>query len=362
MTTPQTRTKYQRVAKKSKSNMEGEKSKTDEQEGLGSLVSEMMVKLTELNEKFRREESEANRSSLKDITNQFQAMQLSQMKKIDAQNATIRTPLPKYSGKPGEFLDWREGVQKCIKNNGWEDEKRILDMLPMALTGQAYSVFAALAAEQKTSLESVFASLKQSLDPGCRDHNREQFIRAKRSPGESMRAFISRCSTYITRADEIDNITDSPWAVPFLVEKIYGNLNPWDRKILKSGAGKSDDIHELTEKADELLAMSEDVVGSLHQEGHHGVYQGQVRQDWGPPRPRGKEGWRNENQLSPRSTGPPRYHHGRHYSGNQEMARVPPLMARPGGNQPRRGHATEQRGMLRAGARAFAKNRPPPLN
>ena len=74
MTTPQPRTKYQRVAKKSKSNMEGEKSKTDEQEGLGSLVSEMMVKLTELNEKFRREESEANRSSLKDITNQFQAI------------------------------------------------------------------------------------------------------------------------------------------------------------------------------------------------------------------------------------------------------------------------------------------------
>ena len=79
-----------------------------------------------------------------------------------------------------------------------------------------------------------------------------------------MRNFVSRCSLYIVRADDINNINESPWAIPFLVEKIYANLNSWDRKILKSGAGKSEDIQELSEKADELLGMSEDVVGSLN--------------------------------------------------------------------------------------------------
>merc|ERR1711954_314267 len=136
--------------------METGKTKSYNQEGMGTLISKIMVKLNEMNEKFRREESEANRNSLKEIANQFEAMQITQLKRMDAQNATIKAPLPKYSGKPGDFQDWKEGVQKCIKNNGWEDEKRILDMLPMALTGQAYTVFAVLSAEQKASLDSVF--------------------------------------------------------------------------------------------------------------------------------------------------------------------------------------------------------------
>merc|ERR1711954_621225 len=113
------------------------------------------------------------------------------------------------------------------------------------------------------------------------------------SPGESMKAFISRCSTYITRADEIDNISEIPWAVPFLVGKIYGNLNPWDRKILKSGAGKSEDINELSEKADELLAISEEVVGSLHQVCQQGIYQNQPRHAGEYPRSKGQGGWNN---------------------------------------------------------------------
>ena len=361
MTTVQPRTKYHRAAKNSKTiNMDP---RSDNQEGMGTPMTEMMVKLNEMNEKFRREEGEANRSCLRDITNQFKEMQLTQLNKMDAQYATIRAPLPKYSGKPGDFEDWKEGVLKCIKNNGWEDEKRILDMLPMALTGQAYSVFAALAAEQKTSLEAVFTSLKHSLDPGCKNHNREQFIKAKRSPGESMSAFISRCSTHITRADEIDSISDSPWAIPFLVEKIYANLNPWDRKILKSGAGKSEDIHELSEKADELLGISEEVVGSLHQEGPLSAYQEQPWRGRGYASPRGnrgRAGWGSENQFSPRFQGPPKRYQVPQNSRNQ--ARATPHIARPGGNHPFRAHTNNQRGMLRGGARMFTHSRYNPLN
>ena len=329
MSKSEPRTKYHRAVKNSSYlTMETGKTKSNNQEGMGTLISKIMVKLNEMNEKFRREESEANRNSLKEIANQFEAMQITQLKRMDAQKATIKAPLPKYSGKPGDFQDWKEGVQKCIKNNGWEDEKRILDMLPMALTGQAYTVFAVLSAEQKASLDSVFASLKQSLDPNCKGHNREQFIRAKRSPGESMKAFISRCTTYITRADEIDNISESPWAIPFLVEKIYGNLNPWDRKILKSGAGKSEDINELSEKADELLAISEEVVGSVHQVGQQGKYQKHPRHVGEYPNPRG---WNNVNQLNLRPTGPPRHLQGLQYSRNQNTREATTHMNRPGG-------------------------------
>ena len=78
-----------------------------------------------------------------------------------------------------------------------------------------------------------------------------------------MRAFVSRCNVYITRADDIDNVADSTWANPFVVEKIYANLSPLDRKLLKNSMGKSDDVQKLCEKADELLSMSEEVVASF---------------------------------------------------------------------------------------------------
>ena len=119
---------------------------------------------------------------------------------------------------------------------------------------------------QKTSLDILFTALKESLDPACRYLNREKFIRAKRNPGESMRSFISRCSMYIMRADEINDVAESPWANSLILEKIYANLSPWDRKILKKAAGMSEDVQLLCEKADELLALSEEVVGSLNQE------------------------------------------------------------------------------------------------
>ena len=106
---------------------------------------------------------------------------------------------------------------------------------------------------QKTSLDILFTALKESLDPVCRYLNREQFIRAKRNTGESMRSFISRCSMYIMRADEINDVAESPWANSLILEKIYANLSPWDRKILKKAAGMSEDVQLLCEKADKYI-------------------------------------------------------------------------------------------------------------
>ena len=78
-----------------------------------------------------------------------------------------------------------------------------------------------------------------------------------------MRAFVSRCSEYIRRADEIEDISDSPWAIPFMMEKIYANVNPIDRKILRSGETPHDDVQTLCEKADKILGIDGDVIGAV---------------------------------------------------------------------------------------------------
>ena len=222
----------------------------------------------------------------------------------------------------------------CITSNNWTDEKRVLELIPGALTGQALRVYSSFTTAQKASLESVFAAMKQSLNPEGKTHNRDLFIKAKRGPGESMRSFISRCNEYITRADEIDNVEESTWAGPFVVEKIYANLNIGDRKVLKGSMGKSEDVQALCEKADELLAISEDVVGSLDTCPRRG-WQSQ------PPRPMPT---RTNNQWRPRRPGPgwgsdgwgPQHAGG--WNGGRGMPFHPNSthMFRPGGGYPRR--------------------------
>ena len=117
-----TRTKYDRQAKTSRTmaSDKGEKARTSNNEGNSSVVmmGQMLAQITS-----------ANEASLKLLTEKLEALQLAQIKNIESQKATVKTPLPKYSGKAGEFDDWKQGVLMCIKMNDWTDEKRIIDML-----------------------------------------------------------------------------------------------------------------------------------------------------------------------------------------------------------------------------------------
>ena len=239
------------------------------------IVENIMGKLNEQNERFREAERAAANECLSFLAEKLEAIQIIQAKSLDAQRMIIKTPLPKYNGKAGEFDDWKEGVLNCIKNNDWTDERRTLEMLPSCLSGQARVVFKSLSDTQKSSLDALFAALKEALDPCSKSYNREMFLRARRTHGESMHSFVSRCNQYIKRAEDIDSVDESPWANPFIVEKIFANLNNTDRKILKISAGKTEDVKILCSKADELLLMSEDVVGSLDWERTNKRWQGQ---------------------------------------------------------------------------------------
>ena len=280
------RSKLPRLAKDKRASMsseEAETSKTGSAMGGGdalNVIGQAFIKMNEMNNardikmneinnardaEIRRkmdEDKKDSQDTIKLLVDKLESLELKQMENIEAQRQTVKTPMPRYNGKAGEFDDWKQGVLSCIKNNGWTDENRILEILPSALSGQAARAFTSLSADQRATLSSTMAALKEALDPSCNTHNRELFMRAKRGPGESMRAFVGRCNEYIMRADELDTIEDSPWANPFIVEKIYANLSPLDGKILKNGAGKSQDVNLLTEKADELLARSEDTVGA----------------------------------------------------------------------------------------------------
>ena len=225
-------------------------------------VEAIFLKMNEQDQKFRQIQRAATSDCLKLLTEKFEAIQIAQTKSLEDQRTSIKTPLPKYNGKAGEFDDWKENVLRCIVNNNWTDERRTLEMLPSCLTGQAQAVFKSLSGPQKASLDGLFAALKEALDPASKSHNRELFLRARRAHGESMHSFVSRCNQYVKRADDIETVDESTWANPFIVEKIYANLNPIDRKILKIST-ETEDVQTLCSKADELLLVSEDVVGSL---------------------------------------------------------------------------------------------------
>ena len=235
-------------------------------ENMGTAIGAALIRINEINQEMRQQDKKNTDESLKLLSDKLEALQLAHIKSIESQKLSIKTPLPKYNGKAGEFDDWKNSLLTCIKNNDWHNEGRILEMLPGALTGQASIAFASIPEAQKTTLDSVFLALKQALEPTCKAHNRALFLKAKRTPGESMRAFVGRCNQYVRRADEIDDASKSLWANSFIVEKIYANLTPLDRKILKNGAGDSEDVQLLATKADDLLAGSEDIVGSINQD------------------------------------------------------------------------------------------------
>ena len=165
----------------------------DEREAEKLTVEDIFVKMNEENHKFRVAQRTATNDCLKLLTEKLEAIQITQAKSLEAQRTSIKTPLPKYNGKAGEFDDWKESVMNCIKSNNWTDERRTLEMLPGCLSGQAQAVFKSLSGPQISSLDGLFAALKEALDPGSKSHNRELFLRARRAHGESMHSFVSRC-------------------------------------------------------------------------------------------------------------------------------------------------------------------------
>ncbi len=147
----------------------------------GAILEQVMGKLNEQNERFREAERTANNRCLSFLAEKLEAIQITQAKSLEAQKMIMKIPLPKYNGKAGEFDDWKEGVLNCIKHNDWTDERRTLEILPSCLSGQARVVFKSLSDTQKSSLDALFAALKEALDPCSKSYNREMFLRARRT-------------------------------------------------------------------------------------------------------------------------------------------------------------------------------------
>ena len=271
----QTRSITTKINKDKMTQEESARKGGDEMGALATALGKLIVQVQEESRKDREKDREDSNKQLMLLTDKLENIQLAQIKNNESQKLSIKTPLPKYGGKPGEFHDWKLAVLNCIKLNDWRDEKRILEMLPSALTGQAARVYVSLSTTQKLTLDSAFQALKDSLEPEGKAMNRELFIKAKRNPGESMRSFVSRLGQYVSRADEIDDIAESQWANPFIIEKIYTNLGPHDRKILKCTSGKEEDIQLLCSKADELILMNEGMVGAIGLEPQNRRWQSQ---------------------------------------------------------------------------------------
>ena len=217
-------------------------------------------------EKDREIQKEKNRENLKEFIDKLEALEISQQRQLEAQKATTKIPLPKYNGEANSLDDWKQAMLICIKGNGWTDEKRIIEMLPSCFTGPAYKIFLSSPCTEETTIESLFLAMTKIFDPNGKTRNRELFLRAKRSPGESMNSFVTRCNQYVQRADETVDISESPWANSFIVEKIYSSMESFDRKLLKSYAGESKDIQMLCKKADELITMGQVAIRSCHYE------------------------------------------------------------------------------------------------
>ena len=217
---------------------------------------ETLAEIEQNTRKSIEKEREENKRCLIDLMNQINAVTAMEAELADNSWHSTKTPLPNYDGDNLEFHDWQQEVVKCINANGWKNERRVLEMLPMALMGKANWVYRALTEEQKVSLKSVFSCLKDALDPRAEIRNRELFFNSVRENGEFMTAFVSRCHTYIIRSAGVTDVTEVPWVKPFMVDKIYANLGKLDRKILKLAMGEEDDINLLAMKADELLQVN----------------------------------------------------------------------------------------------------------
>ena len=284
-----------------------EKSRKDSQEAESRRRRENEEKEREL-EMRRQVDREAHREGLqvlaerlqvlaerlRVLAERFEALQLAQIKSQESQRTSIEVPIPKFNGgKPSEFDEWKDAVRNCIKCNGWTDEKRIIEMLPVSLSGQAYRAYSLLTLAQKGSLEAIFAALKSQLDPKSKSYNRKLVLEVKSSPNEALHSFVSCGTQCRVRSDECAVVDEGTWANKVLPRKIYTNLNITDTKIKRSSAGEVEYTQILCGKADELLNLSEELVSSATCQGDGSRPERACQNE--PPKNRSYNGqWSNE--------------------------------------------------------------------
>ena len=104
----------------------------------------------EQNERRVKRSEETLLEGIKLMANQLADLRLTHMDQLDNQRRTIKTPIPKYGGNPGEFEDWKRNLLTCVDNNGWKSDE-VMGLLPGALVGEAYRVFQTLSAKEKVS-------------------------------------------------------------------------------------------------------------------------------------------------------------------------------------------------------------------
>jgi hypothetical protein len=258
-----------RSRKKSRvTKMEGEELKKfseDLSRGMGQAIANSLRQVSVQNmdtfTEILREENVARREELDTITKRFEDMQISQDRARETARMSSNQPLPKLANCD-DFDEWREHVQQQCRANHWTDHGRVIEMIPSALNGNARRAFHLLQPDQKRDLDTMFEQLRLQLNPQSDANNRRRFLRAEKQPGESMSDYINRERTYLSRFSE--NIVLDPLAREILKEKVFSNLKPNDRKMLRTAVDKDCSLDVLVQKADMLLnEASEAVIGVI---------------------------------------------------------------------------------------------------
>ena len=174
--------------------------------------------------------------------------------------------LPEFDGTNMNIDDWEEKVREIIIANDW-DIGLILVYLPLSLKGQARQSFNNLRGEDTLSKESLFQAIRYRLDPEVDTRNKENFINAKKLPGESMISFIDRCRTFIKRSggDATEN-----FAIQMLKRKVMENIQSTDRKVLLVMLKATDDLDKIASIADAMMSRGE-TIGFVNENNQLGI-------------------------------------------------------------------------------------------
>lgn len=251
--------------------MEGEKEKrklSDEVESFGRAIDRMNAtnialrkQEMEENQKMRLEDVVKNDIQIKALTAQLAKLEAIHEDNMTANKNIIRYPVPNFDGS--NLIEWTNLVLNCKKINGWTEEKTI-DLIPTALTGNAAQLFKSFLPHEKLTLDSMFEAFKSRIQPKCKSLHRNLFMKAKRNPGENIRAFVLRCTGYILQAEDASSIGDIPWAESYLMEKVLQTVSEVDRKILCSH-GEQKSLEALLQKTDDVVSFDSDFIGSIEQ-------------------------------------------------------------------------------------------------
>lgn len=257
--------------------MDGEKEKrkvtderrlTDEIESFGKAIDRMNASNValrkqelEVHEKIRLEEKKDNSKQIKIITEQLARLEAIHQDSITTNKNMIRHPVPHFDGSNLE--EWINQIQNCKKANSWTDEK-IIEFIPLALVGQASQLFRSFSANEKLTLDNIIEGFKSRLEPKKKSYNRNLFMNAKRNPGESIRAFVIRCTGYILNAEDASSIEKILWAETYLMEKVLQSVSELDRKILQSH-GQQDNLESLLQMTDDVVTLDDEFIGNINQ-------------------------------------------------------------------------------------------------